>query len=418
MTAKKKSEDVTPAENNVSTPAQTEMEQPKNAKNARTQAAKSRKAPKRKSTAPAKPTETEGEADTSNPIETAEDRKIAAVIDETGDRSAALRDARVRDAERQREQAIRTKTMSDWMSMKAAMRMQHILHGSVIATLKRKLKGGHTVIFAVASVENTNFQALIPFSEFYRDDPIKPDSSGSLSIEQRQEQMLAKHLGAPITFIVTDLNTVTNNHVTTYGVVASRKKALALEDRVAFSRTPPYIEKGMLVSATILAVSRQALLVNICGIDTRVPKRLLSNRYMLTADAIDPNTGRPYYSIGDKIDVIVTDIRERSDGLHDLVLSGAEAELQNIIINGPPIPVGMKTTAVLTRLFPAKKDPSKAIIYAFNEHFKLPIVIGRFSTKMICRDLRQGDVLRVQITNYSANGYAIALCRGIQSSNL
>ena len=159
---------------------------------------------------------------------TSSDAKIDEVIANTGSRSAAIRDARQRSAEREREQAIRAKKMTDWMAMKATFKMGRSLNGVVIATQRRALRSGGSIVFAVATCENTDFQALIPFHEFYREDPIQPDDGAKGSLERRQEQMLAKHMGAPISFVITDLDTRTDaNGNTTYGVIASRRQALA-----------------------------------------------------------------------------------------------------------------------------------------------------------------------------------------------
>ena len=99
---------------------------------------------------------------------TSSDAKIDEVIANTGSRSAAIRDARQRSAEREREQAIRAKKMTDWMAMKATFKMGRSLNGVVIATQSRALRSGGSIVFAVATCENTDFQALIPFHEFYR----------------------------------------------------------------------------------------------------------------------------------------------------------------------------------------------------------------------------------------------------------
>lgn len=345
---------------------------------------------------------------------TSSDAKIDEVIANTGSRSAAIRDARQRSAEREREQAIRAKKMTDWMAIKATFKMGRSLNGVVIATQSRALRSGGSIVFAVATCENTDFQALIPFHEFYREDPIQPDDGAKGSLERRQEQMLAKHMGAPISFVITDLDTRTDaNGNTTYGVIASRRQALAKQDQRTFASDPPYIVEGMVTAATILSVSQQGLLVNLGGVDVRMSKREVSNRYMRTMDDTDRLTGKPFYSVGDKLDVKVMKVIEREDGLHDLQLSGAHAELQNIIDFGPPTEPGTTTIATLTRIFPSKTDKSKATIYAYSDSFNLPIVISRFSPTMIRKRMVPGDTILVQIIAYHENGFAFALCKGL-----
>lgn len=345
---------------------------------------------------------------------TSSDAKIDEVITGTGSRAAALRDARQRSAEREREQKIRAKKMTDWMSVNAAYKLGRALNGVVIATQSRALRNGDSVVFAVASCENTDFQALIPFNEFYREDPIKPDDGGKGTLERRQEQMLAKHMGAPISFVITDLDTrKDDNGNVTYGVIASRRQALAKQDHRTFDSEPPYIVENMVTSATILSVSQQGVLVNLGGVDVRMNKRDVSNRYMRTMDDTDRLTGRPYYSVGDKLDVKVMKVIKREDGLHDLHLSGAYAELQNIIDFGPPTEPGTTTIATLTRIFPNKTDKSKATIYAYSDSFNLPIVITRFSPTLIRKRMVPGDTLLVQIIGYHENGFAFALCKGL-----
>ena len=98
------------------------------------------------------------------------------------------------------------------------------------------------------------------------------------------------------------------------------------------------------------------------------------------------------------------------DGLHELHLSGAYAELQNIIDFGPPTEPGTTTIATLTRIFPNK---TKATIYAYSDSFNLPIVITRFSPTLIRKRMVPGDTLLVQIIGYHENGFAFALCKGL-----
>lgn len=331
-------------------------------------------------------------------------------------RDEALRDARVRSDARQRQQEINNKRIGDWVAVKAAYDRGIAVNGVVVAVTKRDAGNGNFIVMAVASVENTDFQALIPFSEFYRDDPINPDSTSRLSISQRQEQMLAKHLGAPVSYIIThtDSRTSEESGIVTYGIIASRRQALAMEDRRFFSGEHPRIYKGQYVNATIMSVSRQAMLLNVGGVDVRTDKRFVSNRYMPRMDSINPSTGRPFYSVGEKLEVIVADVLPRKDGYHDLVLSGAEAECRRIIENGPPLPVGVTTTAVLTRMFPRRSDRSKVVIFGYNEQFRLPIIVSKYSHDMIYRKPAPGDLLRVQILSYSPHGYAMCACRGIQ----
>lgn len=331
------------------------------------------------------------------------------------DREEALRDARVRREERQQQQDTRAKRMGDWVSVKAAHERGFAINGVVVAVTKRDNgKGGEPVVMAVVSVENTDFQALIPFREFYRDDPINPDSSSRLTIAQRQEQMLAKHLGAPVSFIITHAQTSNTNGAVSYGIIASRRQALMQEDRRFFGGEHPRIDKGQQVKATIMSVSRQAVLLNVGGVDVRTDKRFVTNRFMITMNAINPTTGRPYYSVGDKLEVVVMDVTQREDGYHELVLSGVEAECRRIVEDGPPLPVGVTTTAVLTRMFPRKSDRSKVVMFGYNEQFKLPVIVAKYSHDMIYRKPTPGDLLRVQITGYSSNGYAMCVCRGIQ----
>ena len=76
-----------------------------------------------------------------------------------------------------------------------------------------------------------------------------------------------------------------------------------------------------MVPATITSVSIHGVAVVVGGVDTRIPMRLLTFRYLLDA--------RTAYHVGQELLVYVNKIETLPNGRHEIEVSAKQAELQS-----------------------------------------------------------------------------------------
>lgn len=305
-------------------------------------------------------------------------------------------------------------------SFQTAMREKRILHGEVGFIQTMSATGaateGREVLMIGLMVEDA-YQVLIPFEEFYRDNPIQMSTvdlttaRGRSDFLRRQRQMAEKLYGADVDFIVT--NVIMGDGPEDALVSGSRKQALEIQEMRNFFPSrggDPIIKEGSICDATIISVGQYTLFANVQGVDTIIPLRDLTHAY--TTDLHDK------YNVDDTIEVEVTGIFKRpADGHIELTVSAKNAELKDAKRrqrNGA-IQEGAITVGTIVSIRPSRRFPDKIVIHAYLPYFHMPAVVRAMDPSALALAPQAGDKMRLRVTGFTKDGFVTTTCHGFHN---
>lgn len=274
--------------------------------------------------------------------------------------------------------------------------------GKYLSALRRKtnvegeitgveIREGH----AFWSVLEGPVLVLIPFREAlpYLEDPTLMEDAN------RQRQFMTKAIGTKIAYSVEEM--VADGD--TFIVFGSRKVALERIRKRHFGKNASNpIKVGDNITATFIGVAPNAGWVTSAGVDIRLPKRLVSHRYI-------ENLMREYKA-GDQITLVVQEIEEKN-GLPILVTSALPCELEACKSRLRYIRKGSRLKAVITahrirqRINPVTKKAEPYYAAAlWVEGANVP-GYATLTTAYSPETCRAGDEVSVEVMEIAQNGY-------------
>ena len=249
-------------------------------------------------------------------------KKEAAKLTKT--RTDVMNQVREKELERIERALEREESALKWRLVQDAFHTKKLVKGFVMAV---ETKANDMV---VAIINYNDYKTTIPFNEMFIDPPIY---DADLPVEQkirRERQILSKLLGAEVSFIIKHADVLQDKeyNVKEYIVFGSRKDALLRQKRYYYG-----LKNGVrrvnvdkkIKNVPIVSVGKEALMVNVLGIDVTMSKGQLSYKYI---GALNKE-----YFVGDKIDVIVEDLKVNDDGEIQLSVNHRKTLIDTFIKN-------------------------------------------------------------------------------------
>lgn len=353
--------------------------------------------------------------------------KMEAAGDSGMSRAEVLRDARQREAERLIARQERERFLAGWSALKTAMRRHSIVNGVVSSVEIRHVGGPDEVtedLVLLAVMLDGGYKVLVPLEEFYQENPVDmrtatdlDTAEGQRELTRRKRALAEKLYELQIPLIITDMemNDRDETGAYDYAIVGSRRKALDIIEMQNFGAGRggnQAINEGDMVPATITSVSIHGVAVVVGGVDTRIPMRLLTFRYLLDA--------RTAYHVGQELLVYVNKIETLPNGRHEIEVSAKQAELQSARMRQKLLPVGTSTLGVITSVRPAPSRPDIPAgtlnITAYLKMYDMPAIVRGLPVAYLGRPPIAGDEVRLVVLGFTPAGFVVADCRSFNGA--
>ena len=335
-------------------------------------------------------------------------------------RREVLAEANRRAQEWEQRNAVRQQFLAGWAGLQSAMRREHIMYGVVSSIDEMPLKDTaseylHTGIF-VTIIHNNTYKILIPFQNLYRRFPVDMrtvdlySEEGVRSFILRQRAMAEKLYGLSIPFVIDymDADRISPNE--DYAISASRAKALEIYERANYEPSPDghaQVEEGTFVNdATVVAVSDWSVQVNVRGVDTTIPVRDLTYRYISRTTDISS-----LYEVGQKISVQVMRIEKGDDGIRTIEVSGKPPELVRAKSSPLAVREGEMTVGTVTNIVNSRTLPGRVKINMYLDYYNRPAVSNEFPASRMGFYPQPGDRVRVTVREIYESGMLRVSCR-------
>lgn len=366
-----------------------------------------------------------GEAEVAKPVRRR--TKMEAAGDAGMSRAEVLRDARQREAERLIARQERERFLAGWSALRTAMRRHNIVNGVVSSVEIRHVGGPDEVtedFVLLAVMLDGGYKVLVPLEEFYQENPIDmrtatnlDTAEGQRELTRRKKALAEKLYELQIPLIITDMemNDRDETGAYDYAIVGSRRKALDIIEMQNFGSERggnQTIKEGDMVPATITSVSIHGVAVVVGGVDTRIPMRLLTFRYLLDA--------RTAYHVGQELLVYVNKIETLPNGRHEIEVSAKQSELQSAKMRQKLLPVGTSTLGVITSVRPAPSRPDIPAgtlnITAYLKMYDMPAIVRGLPVAYLGRPPIAGDEVRLVVLGFTPAGFVVADCRSFNGA--
>ncbi len=324
------------------------------------------------------------------------------------------------EAERIAQAAARQEFYTGIKSLQEAERTHRIINGQIISVESVSTEGTNAsarVVTMFGVLVDDRFKVLIPFEEFFRDNPIDMNTvdlnsgEGLRNYRRRQRQMAEKMYGIVVPIVITN---VFVSDMDDYSISASRRLALEILERQNYlpSRgAEPRVQEGDFVDAEILSVGFYNLFVHVNGVDTSIPLWDLTFRYVRTL--------AEFYRVGDKIPVQIREITTNKDGRIKIRVNARATELLKAKRQQQTgfISVGTQTIGVITAINPSKKNPGRVVVLAYLPYFKMPAILTSFDPGTLAFKPKAGDQMRLHVRGFTDSGFVVASCHGFHNAS-
>lgn len=233
-------------------------------------------------------------------------------------RTERMQDSRAREQERQLTQHERDERNMTWQLLQSAQRTGGIMNGK-INSIKESSEGSVFV-----TVDINGIEVIIPANEMGITNLLDSEAVDEKDRIRREKQLLSKNLGAEISFVIVSTNLVDdldNPGQKKPMVFASRKKALLRkikENYIPKGDGTAKIRAGETVKdCQIISVGTHGIRVEVGGIDTSIPKYLLSYKFLTDLNR--------EFRVGQKIDVYVQEVKKAEKGILTVTASHKHA---------------------------------------------------------------------------------------------
>lgn len=325
-----------------------------------------------------------------------------------------LRREREREARLQENQRF----LTGIKAVQESQRRKRICQGTIGAVVTKTADGSPAgddaqefAVILQVQMEN-GFIVNIPFSEFFRDNPIDMSSvdldstTGRQIFNRRQRQMAEKMYGAVVPFVVTDVFFDSSDD---YRIMGSRREALLIMEKNNFFPVrgmEPRIKKGDFYEATIISVGFYTVFLNVGGVDATIPVRNMTFRYVRNmAD---------YYKVGQKVLVEISDIETNKQGNVVLELSAKSVELRMAKKRQETqrIDMGTLTLATITSVRKSNTRENAVVINAYIPFYDMPAIVQGMDPRAMEYSPMAGDQIRVSVTGFNDRGFLLVRFHG------
>ena len=354
--------------------------------------------------------------------ESGPDRPDACPEQEKADRMSRDQFLRARD-ERNRERTARTQERNafliGWNALKSARAGGTVLRAPVASVETLQTAQGRREVFLVTMI-NSRYKILIPFHEIYQEDPLEDADPAGLT--DRQRQMASKLLNSNIDFCITGLFPGKRSDFGDYLCSGSRRRALSIITRRNYlarkEGAEPALKAGSRTEATVVTVGPHALRANVGGVDTQIPIRNLTFRYVsdlrdmyLPGDRIRVEILEVQISPDERVRVSVTarslEVEESKKRLH---LLGGRGTRVMATVTGVRYTKERKEEPAAFGQLRQEEDTSfdrggRTVLYA---HIPSPLDLSArvygMNTSGLFRSLLPGDLIRVSVLGVGEDG--------------
>lgn len=382
--------------------------------------------PKRRGRKPKAAAESEPEVKSETPSEAAS-KPEKADAEKAEDYRQRAKESRKRAQEAELIRQERERFYAGWSGIESAMRRKTYLRGMIAGVEEKDLSGTaasklKTGVF-VSVIYDEIFKILIPFDQLYREFPIDMQTvdlsteAGIAAFARRQKAMAEKLYGLETPFMVTHMDAGEGRLGATsdYAIFASRAEALEIIERANFvpDRSGNVeMEEGSLVQAIITSTSDYSIAVNVGGVDTRIPVRNLTYRYISGPDDI-----RRMYEVGQRITVQIASVKTNEDGTHDVEVTPRPVELMTAKSRqGSLLRVTDQCVGTVTGIYASKNSPGKIIVSLYLEKYGMPAMSNAFAPSKMGDYPQPGDQIRVTVAGFGDNGMVYVHCRGFHGA--
>ena len=332
-----------------------------------------------------------------------------------------LRDEASRRAqEREQRNLIRQQFLAGWSALQSAMRRETVMYGVVSSIDEMPLAHTaseylHTGIFLTVIHKNI-YKILIPMQHLYRRFPVDMRSvdlyseEGVRSFILRQRAMAEKLYGLSIPFVIDNMYADRLSPDEDYAISGSRSRALEILEEANYEPDQSghvAVEEGSFVNdATVVAVSDWSIQVNVRGVDTIIPVRDLTYRFISRTTDLSC-----LYHVGDTISVQVLRIQKDLEGMHSIEVSGKPAELVRAKSSPLIVREGEMTLGTVTGIVNSRTQPGRVKINLYLDYYDRPAVSNEFPASRMGFYPQPGDKVRVTVREIYDSGMIRVTCR-------
>ncbi len=304
-----------------------------------------------------------------------------------------------------------------WASLRSANNRKLIIRGVISGA--HKAEDSDDVI---CDVLYNNVRISIPFSEYFRKNPLNMENVNLSSKRGREEYVsrqlafIGKHFGLSIPFIITEMKAGDEHDVqTNYQVKASRAAALKIEEKLYYNARngkEPILQVGSVADAVVTSVSVHSIAINLGGVDSTIRTANLTYRYLPTPESIEN-----LYKVGQKLKVQIMEIREKSDGTHEISVSPKPVERALAIQKfGTLIVENANAVGVITQIKESRKGGNRIFCKLFLEGYEVPAISYAFPVNQLGHIPSVGDKVKVTVKDFNKAGLVIVSCKGYVSN--
>lgn len=330
------------------------------------------------------------------------------------------RDEKHRDAVRKRmeadrEELVRQNFLAAWGQLFTAYKQEEILNGRITGVSVKSLKEEPLVCLQV--LLDNNISVNIPFNEIYgAGENVLDMSTVNLKTEagrrdylRRQRAFAEKLYDAKTPFIIMGMEPGSDKErpYSDYSIFASRKQALDRISEFYYGGERPAYNVGDVRTAQIVSVGRSALYAYVGGVDVRIPAK------EATARPLGPLGLREYFSPGDEVPVYINGVfktrfdtygvRASARMAHDL----EQREYQESILKKGDHCLGTITDIDLA-------ESGNVIFQIYLDRYDMSAFTGKVpAPNAMGGPLRVGDVVRVEVREFSESGSVYVLIRSV-----
>ena len=304
-------------------------------------------------------------------------------------------------AEREKRIAETQSVLTKQSALRDAVRKGSVV--DVVISQVFKVKKGEMEEVLLGGVTSSDISVTIPFSEYFPDNLVDPKTAdldtadGRYQFTKRKMQVAEKQIGSIRSICVREVIKDVDGHIT---ILGSKKDADKKISEYYFGGKSPRIREGDIIEATINAVSKHTLVVNVGGVDCIVTHSRLTLRWY------------PYlignYEIGQKIQAKVKSVEKDPDNIFHVVLDPIYCELERARERRYLAKVGSTVKGIVTSVH---SRGSQIKIFGYLMDLDLPARILNISANDFGREIVAGTSLRLKVEGYSPDGFIV--CRAL-----
>ena len=320
-------------------------------------------------------------------------------------RRAVIRAKAENAFERDERKRERAEFLSDWGAMQTAMH-QGVYNEAEIAGVEEHQEYDEKIFLAFFIKDR--YRCLIPFSEIFREDmgidmaTVDPKiTKGKDSLIERQRQMARKFINVRIPYVITNMAIKDPEYPEDHLILASRRKALAIIEKINYAprkNADPIIQVGNVEIGTIVNLSKNGMLINVGGVDTLMPLRHITHRFVFNLYQEEK------YKPGMNIKVQITSIQENPDYGYQITVNARNIELMDAKKYSYKLPKNKKAEANMIVTNGFMSATNNIMFNGWLEKYNMPALAMYVPTKGMDETVNPGRKVRVKIGKQRPDG--------------